>query len=53
MLGIAAGALTVDQTSAVFSTCNYLNDILNQVCRETQAIEAFSFLAWVARKSFR
>ncbi|RDX47605.1 hypothetical protein OH76DRAFT_721542 [Lentinus brumalis] len=45
VLWLATAALTVDSTSAVFSTCDF---ILNQLCHETQAIEAFSFLAWIA-----
>ncbi|KAH9920867.1 uncharacterized protein BXZ73DRAFT_104601 [Epithele typhae] len=48
VLWVATGALTVDQTSFVFATCDFLSDVANQVCRETQAIEAFSFLAWLS-----
>ena len=47
VLWIATAAFTVDQTSAVFSSCDFIYPILNQFCRETQAIEAFSFLAWI------
>ncbi|KAI9058799.1 hypothetical protein FKP32DRAFT_1614607 [Trametes sanguinea] len=47
VLWIAAAALTADQTSAAFSSCDFVYPILNQVCNETRAIEAFAFLAWI------
>ena len=36
----------------VFQTCDYVYDWLNQLCHETQAIEAFSFLAWIVREYY-
>ncbi|KAI0354295.1 hypothetical protein OH77DRAFT_1496869 [Trametes cingulata] len=48
VLWIAAAALTADQTGTAFTTCDYAYAILNQVCNETRAIEAFAFLAWIA-----
>ena len=49
VLWIAAGALTVNNTGAIFTTCDFVADWANQFCRETQGIEAFSFLAWLTR----
>lgn len=51
MLWIATGAVAVNNTSAIFATCDFVADWANQLCRETQAIEAFSFLAWLTRMS--
>ena len=48
VLWIAAGALTANDTSAVFATCEFIYPILNQVCHESRAIEGFSFVAWIA-----
>ncbi|KAL7278695.1 hypothetical protein ACG7TL_007697 [Trametes sanguinea] len=47
VLWIAAAALTADQTGDAFSSCDFVYPILNQVCNETRAIEAFAFLAWI------
>ena len=49
VLWLSTAALAVSQTGTLFSTCDFVNDIINRACRETQAIEAFSFLAWIAR----
>ncbi|KAJ8453852.1 hypothetical protein ONZ51_g13366 [Trametes cubensis] len=45
VLWLATAAQTADQTSVAFANCDFGNVILNQVCNETHAIEAFSFLA--------
>ncbi|KAI0659638.1 hypothetical protein C8Q70DRAFT_889841, partial [Cubamyces menziesii] len=47
VLWLATAAQTADQTSVAFANCDFGNVILNQVCNETHAIEAFSFLAWI------
>ncbi|TBU31292.1 hypothetical protein BD311DRAFT_752995 [Dichomitus squalens] len=49
VLWLATGALTVNDTAAVgvFQSCDYIFVWVNQICHETQAIEAFSFLAWI------
>ena len=47
---LATAAQTADQTSVAFANCDFGNVILNQVCNETHAIEAFSFLAWIVRE---
>ncbi|KAI0369275.1 hypothetical protein BV20DRAFT_968135 [Pilatotrama ljubarskyi] len=47
VLWIATAALTADQTGTAFATCDFVYPILNQVCNETRAIEAFAFLAWI------
>ncbi|RPD77177.1 hypothetical protein L226DRAFT_533178 [Lentinus tigrinus ALCF2SS1-7] len=52
VLWIATAALTVDETSAIFSSCDFFYPILNQLCHETQAVEAFSFLAWIALMAY-
>ncbi|PIL25998.1 hypothetical protein GSI_11752 [Ganoderma sinense ZZ0214-1] len=52
VLWIATGALAVNNTSAIFTTCDFVADWANQLCRETQAIEAFSFLAWLTLMSY-
>lgn len=52
VLWLATAALTADQTSAVFATCDFIYPILNQLCHESQSIEAFSFLAWIALMAY-
>lgn len=52
VLWIATGAVAVNNTSAIFTTCDFVADWANQLCRETQAIEAFSFLAWLTLLSY-
>ncbi|KAM5537430.1 hypothetical protein V8D89_008949 [Ganoderma adspersum] len=52
VLWIATGAVAVNDTSAIFTTCDFVADWANQLCRETQAIEAFSFLAWLTLMSY-
>ncbi|KAI0327357.1 hypothetical protein GY45DRAFT_1327713 [Cubamyces sp. BRFM 1775] len=50
VLWLATGAQTASQTSTAFANCDFIYPILNQVCNETHAIEAFSFLAWIVRE---
>ncbi|CDO68776.1 hypothetical protein BN946_scf184989.g42 [Trametes cinnabarina] len=50
VLWIATAAYTADQTSEAFSACDFIYPILNQVCNETRAMEAFGFLAWIVRE---
>ncbi|KAI1789732.1 hypothetical protein LXA43DRAFT_974141 [Ganoderma leucocontextum] len=52
VLWIATGAVAVNNTAAIFTTCDFVYDWANQLCRETQAIEAFSFLAWLTLMSY-
>ncbi|EIW56535.1 uncharacterized protein TRAVEDRAFT_49360 [Trametes versicolor FP-101664 SS1] len=47
VLWLAEGALTANDTSAVFQTCDFVSTLLNQACNETRAIEAFAFITWL------
>ncbi|KAI0742849.1 hypothetical protein C8Q80DRAFT_1123004 [Daedaleopsis nitida] len=47
ILWLVTGAITANDTSQVFATCEFAYAILNQLCHETQAVEAFAFLAWL------
>ncbi|KAH9947319.1 hypothetical protein B0H21DRAFT_348128 [Amylocystis lapponica] len=47
ILWLAAGATAANSLSTYFGTCLYINDIINKGCHESQAIEAFVWLAWI------
>ncbi|OJT15687.1 hypothetical protein TRAPUB_5065 [Trametes pubescens] len=50
VLWLTEGALTANDTSTVFQTCDFVSNILNQACNETRAIEAFAFITWLVRE---
>ncbi|KAK7061370.1 MBOAT, membrane-bound O-acyltransferase family-domain-containing protein [Favolaschia claudopus] len=42
-----ATAADTTQANAFISGCDYISDVVNTACRETQAVQAFSFLNWL------
>ncbi|KAK0490533.1 hypothetical protein IW261DRAFT_1546945 [Armillaria novae-zelandiae] len=48
VLWLTSAALAADATSNTFvSGCGYVNDLINQACKEFNAVEAFGFLNWL------
>ncbi|SJL01476.1 uncharacterized protein ARMOST_04798 [Armillaria ostoyae] len=48
VLWLTSAALTADANVNTFvSGCGYINDVINQACKEFNAVEAFGFLNWL------
>lgn len=50
ILFLAAGADAANEMNKLNNQCDFISNIYQNICHETQALAAFAFLVWIARK---